>query len=592
MVGILGEAAQVDDAELRTHRGPAVRRRLAAVVEAGPGESAGQPVARAVEAPPLLRRLAPRHHAVVAVDGVLLRVGDVFAARGDGAGGFRAVHRAPGVSLVERVRVLQVVVEADDVERVRHALLVVAVHRRRHRAGRVELVAARHHRRADAFALRLQRALLQPPFLVADRPQDDRRRVAVALHHGFELLHATGAGAHVARLAHHHHAHAVAGRHPFGRGHVVRGAHGVAAHALQHAHAERLQLVRQRRAHARVVLVVAGALDLQGFAVEEEATPGIERRRADAERELLGIARGAIDNHLDQRRVEMRFVGRPEHGRGYARGRPAIRRRMRGDRLRGRRRLRHHAAGGIRDAPLDRRMDGLPALVLDHRGQFKRSRIALDGRTHHAFPAAEVHGVQLGQPDVAVDARALVEPAVAEAGVDAQGDDVPAAVVEEIAEVEAERRVAVVVPADEAAVDEQHDVAHRAVELDPDAAAAIAGGKLEGAPVPAHAGRREAAAQRLVAVRGQAGVVVAAVVVDERQLHRPVVRQVQRAPAGVVEIGRGDPEVAGLGKVALAEAVAEVLARIAAVAEREAPVEVEQPLLARRHRRLAMPHGR
>ena len=67
------------------------------------------------------------------------------------------------------------------------------------------------------------------------------------------------------------------------------------------------------------------------------------------------------------------------------------------------------------------------------------------------------------------------------------------------------------------------------------------------------------------------------------QLDGPVVGQVQRAPLRVVELGLGEIEVAGLGKIALAEAEVEIAGRISAVAEDELPSEVEEQLLARRH---------
>ena len=82
--------------------------------------------------------------------------------------------------------------------------------------------------------------------------------------------------------------------------------------------------------------------------------------------------------------------------------------------------------------------------------------------------------IRLGQPHVAIDAGALVEPAVAEARIDARNDVVLLAVRQKVREVEAEGRVAVVVAADEAAVDEYQHVAESAVELNPDAAARIA----------------------------------------------------------------------------------------------------------------------
>ena len=132
------------------------------------------------------------------------------------------------------------------------------------------------------------------PLLVADGPEDDGGRVAIALDHGLQLRQAFGVGTHLARLAHHHHAHAVAGLDPLRRGHVVRGAHGIAAHLLQHAEAEALQAVGQRRAHAGVILMVAGALNLERLAVEEEALVGVEDGGAHAKADALGIARLAV----------------------------------------------------------------------------------------------------------------------------------------------------------------------------------------------------------------------------------------------------------------------------------------------------------
>jgi hypothetical protein len=134
-------------------------------------------------------------------------------------------------------------------------------------------------------------SFLQLPLLVADRPENDRRRVAIALDHRLQLRHALGVRAHLPRLAHHHHAHAVAGLHPLRRGHIVRGAHGVAAHLAQHAQPEPLQPVGHSRAHAGVVLVVAGALNLERLAVEEESLVGVEDRGAHAKAHPLGVAR-------------------------------------------------------------------------------------------------------------------------------------------------------------------------------------------------------------------------------------------------------------------------------------------------------------
>ena len=81
-------------------------------------------------------------------------------------------------------------------------------------------------------------------------------------------------------------------------------------------------------------------------------------------------------------------------------------------------------------------------------------------------PLLHVHRVGLHQPDVPVNARALVEPAVALGGVHADQQHVSAAGRGEIGDVEAERIVAADVPADVEAVEDHHGLAIDAVELD------------------------------------------------------------------------------------------------------------------------------
>ena len=60
--------------------------------------------------------------------------------------------------------------------------------------------------------------------------------------------------------------------------------------SLQHAETKPLQPIRHRRAHAGVVLMVAGALNLERFAVKEESLVGIEANRAHAKADALGVA--------------------------------------------------------------------------------------------------------------------------------------------------------------------------------------------------------------------------------------------------------------------------------------------------------------
>ena len=192
--------------------------------------------------------------------------------------------------LVIAVGKFQVVVEADNVERVRHTLCVVTIHRRRHHARRIEFVAQPHHIGADARTL-LGHRPLHLALLVADRPQDDRRRIAIAFHHCFQLRHPLWIRTHLPRLAHHHHAHAIAGFHPFRRGHIVRSAHRIAAHLAQHGKPEPLQRIRHRRTHSGMILVIAGALNLHRLAIQKESLVCGELCGAHTKAHALGIAR-------------------------------------------------------------------------------------------------------------------------------------------------------------------------------------------------------------------------------------------------------------------------------------------------------------
>ncbi len=134
---------------------------------------------------------------------------------------------------------------------------------------------------------------------------------------------------------------------------------------------------------------------------------------------------------------------------------------------------------------------------------------------------------------MAIDARAFVEPAVAKAGIDARHNVVLRAIGEKVRQVEAEGRVAIVVAADEAAIDEDRTSRNAPSNSTEMRRPASLGGNLELAAIPAHAALGIAPAERLVAVRVQLFIA------HERQLHRPVVGQIERAPLRVVELGLG-----------------------------------------------------
>ena len=218
------------------------------------------------------------------------------------------------------VRTLQAVVEADDVERIGDALLVAAVHRRGDHPRWVQLVASPHHGCGDLSAF-FRHFILKLPLLVADGPKDNGWRVAIALDHGLQLRQALGTRTHLARLAHHHHAHPVAALNPLRCRHIVRCSDRVAPHLAQYVQPEPLQPVGQRRAHPRVVLMVAGALNLQRLAIEEEPLGRIEDRGPHPKAHPLGIARLPIGLNRHNRRVEIRRIHRPQRRIGQLRGR-------------------------------------------------------------------------------------------------------------------------------------------------------------------------------------------------------------------------------------------------------------------------------
>ena len=124
------------------------------------------------------------------------------------------------------------------------------------------------------------------------------------------------------------------------------------------------------------------------------------------------------------------------------------------------------------------------ALIGYNGGKGELGCTTAEGGADGAVPLAEVECVGLGKPHMAVDAGALVEPSVAEAGIDAGDDVVFGAVGEEVGEVELEGRVAVVVAADEASVDEEDDVTESAIKLDRNALAEIGGGDFKLAAIP------------------------------------------------------------------------------------------------------------
>ncbi len=179
---------------------------------------------------------------------------------------------------------------------------------------------------------------------------------------------------------------------------------------------------------------------------------------------------------------------------------------------------------------------------------------------------------------MAVNACTFVEPAIAETGVHADDDEVLASVVEEVRDIEAEGRVAVVVAANEISVDEKQGVAESTVELKRYPAAAVAGRNIEAAAIPSDAGFGITPPQRLVSVALQA------LVANKWQLDCPVMWQIQIAPFRVIKLIGREFELARLRKIALSAAQTEVACGITAVAELKFPSEIKEQVLARSDR--------
>ena len=141
---------------------------------------------------------------------------------------------------------------------------------------RVELLDVVLHRQRDVGGLR---RVLHRELLVGDAPDRHARMIAVAANLVVPLVQVLRIAAQQPALVHDQHAEAVADIEQFRRGRIVRGANGVAAEFLQFLHAELLQRIRNGRADAGVVLVIAGAVDPVRLAVQQEAVRPDRSRR-------------------------------------------------------------------------------------------------------------------------------------------------------------------------------------------------------------------------------------------------------------------------------------------------------------------------
>src|SRR5579871_5206821 len=101
---VLWETAHIDDAELRIDRRPSVGRRLAAIIETGPGKSARKPFARGIELPPFFGGFGPWGKIqVIRAEPIPQLVRGIDSPRRDGAGSLRSHGRRLRMFLVPLV---------------------------------------------------------------------------------------------------------------------------------------------------------------------------------------------------------------------------------------------------------------------------------------------------------------------------------------------------------------------------------------------------------------------------------------------------------------------------------------------------------
>src|SRR5277367_970719 len=140
----------------------------------------------------------------------------------------------------------------------------------------------------------------------------------------------------------------------------------------------------------------------------------------------------------------------------------------------------YNFACSIENFPCHPDIRGVGCGVPDYRAEIDRCLVSINHGANIAFILSNMHGVGFGEPDVSIDTRALIEPAIAKAGIDSCYDAVLGAYGDEVGEIEMEWRIAIVVAADETAIDPDQDVAKGSIEVNADASAGVAGGNIEG----------------------------------------------------------------------------------------------------------------
>lgn len=190
-----------------------------------------------------------------------------------------------------------------------------------------------------------------------------------------------------------------------------------------------MQAVRDGGANAGVILVIVGAVQFERGAVQQEAALRIEGGRAYAERCDHRIDGSAVAVHAGGEAVELRGIDRP--WRGLAQRKCLFDNlhlaRCNGDRCTDR--LCDDASIRCSDTCLHGALARGDAVVADFGGHLRGCVVALYGAAHEHAVLRQMQRVGLLQPQMPIDAGTFVEPAFAQRGIYAHGNEVGLAVV-------------------------------------------------------------------------------------------------------------------------------------------------------------------
>ena len=244
---------------MRVDARPRIRGRFAAIIKTCPHKPAAQPRTVGEVTPPAFGCVRPAGEihvigADVAAPGIVL----VNAARADCAALFSADVRLVGMLGVVIIHLAaDMIIPAAHLQRTGQSAKDVAhAFGGGHGPRRIKPLHEFLHRPADPT----RHGLCLLAFLVADAPNGDAGVITVAANLGFPATQICLVAAEQAVFIHHDQAEAVAGVEQLRRGRVMRGPVGVAAKFFQFPNAEGLERIRQRRAYASHVLMVAGAV--------------------------------------------------------------------------------------------------------------------------------------------------------------------------------------------------------------------------------------------------------------------------------------------------------------------------------------------